>query len=136
MTQEERAKKIATLLHRNQTRHDGKTPYIVHPEAVAKQMDTDEEKAVAWLHDVIEDCGVTVQDLLALDITQTVANAVLVLTKKEGWESYLTYILGVRAIELTRKVKIADIKHNMIGGEMFQTTYDKYMLALYILESK
>ena len=52
-------KSLAFELHSGQTRADGHTPYIVHPELVAKIISdyTTDDKliAVAWLHDVIEE---------------------------------------------------------------------------------
>jgi len=64
-----KAKEFATSCHKNQNRKfDGK-PYITHPAAVASLVDqyggTPEMIAAAWLHDVVEDCGVSVRDLIA-----------------------------------------------------------------------
>ncbi|MBN2145467.1 MAG: bifunctional (p)ppGpp synthetase/guanosine-3',5'-bis(diphosphate) 3'-pyrophosphohydrolase [Candidatus Aureabacteria bacterium] len=55
---------FAAEAHKGQTRKDGKTPYIFHPlrvaARVAKQAKSTEEMIIsAYLHDVIEDCGVT-----------------------------------------------------------------------------
>lgn len=51
--------KAATKAHHGQTRKDGKTPFIVHPERVAKCVAHYGGNHVgiiaAWLHDVIED---------------------------------------------------------------------------------
>ena len=52
-------KSLAYELHAGQTRSDGHTPYIKHPELVAKLVSdyTVDDKliAVAWLHDIIEE---------------------------------------------------------------------------------
>jgi (p)ppGpp synthase/HD superfamily hydrolase len=52
--------KAATEAHRGQTRKDGNTPFIVHPERVAKCVAHYGGNHIgiiaAWLHDVIEDC--------------------------------------------------------------------------------
>ena len=56
------AESIAREVHKNQRRWD-KSPYIIHPEAVAKlilrdhAMDPEvtELQCIAWMHDVIED---------------------------------------------------------------------------------
>jgi len=54
------AKTAATRAHRGQFRKDGKTPYIVHPERVAKRVKFFGGDHIgiiaAWLHDVMEDC--------------------------------------------------------------------------------
>ena len=50
--------RAATGAHQGQTRKDGKTPFIVHPERVAKcvaHYGGNHVIIAAWLHDVIED---------------------------------------------------------------------------------
>lgn len=51
--------RAATGAHQGQTRKDGKTPFIVHPERVAKCVahygGNHVSIIAAWLHDVIED---------------------------------------------------------------------------------
>jgi (p)ppGpp synthase/HD superfamily hydrolase len=58
---------FATKAHRNQLRKYTGEPYIVHPlavmEIVATVDHTDEMLAAAVLHDVVEDCDVTIQDV-------------------------------------------------------------------------
>lgn len=53
----------AAYWHRNQKRKYTGEPYIVHPAEVASIVrtvpHTEEMLAAAWLHDVVEDCGVT-----------------------------------------------------------------------------
>jgi (p)ppGpp synthase/HD superfamily hydrolase len=62
----------AHCAHRGQVRKYGvpgelPVPYIAHPERVAKrawlEKLCEDAVAAAWLHDVIEDCGVTADDL-------------------------------------------------------------------------
>jgi len=52
----------ASYWHRNQKRKYTGEPYIVHPAEVASIVrtvpHTEEMLAAAWLHDVVEDCGV------------------------------------------------------------------------------
>lgn len=64
----ERAKEFATNAHKGQLRRDGMTPYIEHPKAVVKILLEDKINdnniiASAWLHDVIEDCGATKEEI-------------------------------------------------------------------------
>mgnify|MGYP004585922421 CR=1 FL=1 len=54
MLQSEIAQRIAIEVHTGQVDKAGK-PYIEHPAHVAASVDGDEAKAVAWLHDAIED---------------------------------------------------------------------------------
>ena len=138
--------KIAKDAHKGQFRNDGVTPYIVHPIAVAKPFrrplstwPIKENRAiyisVALLHDVIEDCGLTKQDLIDKGVDPFIANVVDVLTHVRN-ESYLDYILRVKQNYIATWIKIEDIKHNMSTLEPKEKTRrDKYMLSLYILEN-
>lgn len=66
------AAQFAASAHEGQNRKYGHSdrPYITHPARVAGRVATfpgatEEMVAAAWLHDVIEDCGVTAEDLAA-----------------------------------------------------------------------
>ena len=61
-SQSEKAYKIAKKAHLGQVDKAGED-YIKHPEKVASFVKTDEEKAVAYLHDVIEDTPITLDEL-------------------------------------------------------------------------
>lgn len=63
------AEECADRWHRGQIRKYTGAPYIVHPKAVAarlKQIAPNDHKlhAAAYLHDVLEDCGVSFLDLV------------------------------------------------------------------------
>lgn len=65
---EQRAKDFATKAHAGQVRKYTGEPYINHPAAVVELVRSvypyyEEMLAAAWLHDVVEDCGVTYEDL-------------------------------------------------------------------------
>lgn len=108
----DKAEKIARKAHAGQFRRDGKTPYIVHPQAVVSRVSSDEEKAVAWLHDVIEDTGLSSSDLAEAHIPKQVIDAVKLLTKNDG-VPYETYLEKVKTNPLARSVKIADMLSNL-----------------------
>ena len=101
---------IARKAHEGQLDKAG-VDYIEHPIYVASQVDTEEEKAVALLHDVIEDSPVSAEELLQADLPETVVTAVQVLTKKKE-QDYQTYLETVKKNPLARVVKLADLKHN------------------------
>ena len=101
---------IATQAHEGQLDKAG-VDYIEHPIYVASQVDTEEEKAVALLHDVIEDSPVSAEELLQAGLPETVVTAVQVLTKKKE-QDYQTYLETVKKNPLARVVKLADLKHN------------------------
>lgn len=79
----EQALAFATLKHEGQTRKDNKTPYIVHPVGVAKIVETYggdmNQICIAKLHDVVEDCDCTV-DEIRQEFGNDIANGVAALT--------------------------------------------------------
>lgn len=108
-----RAQQIATEAQSGQFRRGGQIPYIKHPEDVASRVGSgDDEQAVAWLHDVIEDCNVTAEDLLAQGIPSHCVDAVVLMTKTEGVE-YEAYLERIRSNPLATRVKIADMISNL-----------------------
>ena len=106
----ELALSIATKAHRGQFDKVG-IDYIEHPIFVASQVDSEEEKAVALLHDVIEDSSVTAEELLNAGLPETVVTAIQILSKKKG-QDYQTYLENVKSNPLARVIKLADLKHN------------------------
>lgn len=107
---EELAFEIAKEAHAGQTDKAG-LDYILHPLQVAAEVTTDEEKAVALLHDIIEDTDVTASELLAKGLPDNVVEAVEALTKKHN-QNYAAYLAGVKKNRLATAVKLADLKHN------------------------
>lgn len=105
-----KALEIAWKAHEGQTDKAGK-PYIQHPLAVASRMETEEEIAIALLHDVVEDTEVTFEDLEQAGFPQRVLEALRLLTHDPA-EDYFTYIERVKGNPLARKVKLADLAHN------------------------
>jgi (p)ppGpp synthase/HD superfamily hydrolase len=63
----QRASEFAAEAHKDQFRDGGKVPFIEHPMLTASiiSLVTDDEEiiAAAWLHDTMEDCGVTFNQL-------------------------------------------------------------------------
>ena len=106
----ELAFEIAKEAHAGQTDKAG-LDYILHPQQVAAMVTTDEEKAVALLHDIIEDTDVTAGELLAKGLPANVVEAVKALTKKDN-QNYAAYLAGVKKNRLATAVKLADLKHN------------------------
>jgi (p)ppGpp synthase/HD superfamily hydrolase len=125
------AQAIATQAHQGQLRKGGE-PYITHPAAVAAAV-PDEFKPIAWLHDVVEDTPVRLADLRSAGLPPYVVDAVAVLTKSEGGD-YDAYLQRVLANDHARRVKIADIRHNL-SGLPSEKNRAKYTRALALLES-
>jgi len=105
-----KAEAFASEMHSGQVDRGG-VPYIEHPKAVASKLEGETEKVVAWLHDVVEDTEATVQEIREM-FGDEVADAVSVLTHEEG-VPYLDYIRKIKGNEIARKVKMADLSHNM-----------------------
>lgn len=72
---------------------------------------TPEADIVCVLHEVIEDGGVTVEELRER-FGNEVAEAVDAISRRDG-ESYMTYIKRCSLNKTAREVKIADLKDNM-----------------------
>lgn len=104
---------IAHEAHVGQTRRNGITPYIEHPKAVASRLLSFDEKAVAWLHDVLEDTDLTAQDLLDKGVPERIVDAVIVLDKQISGGSYTVYLFKVNQNPLAKAVKIEDMLHNL-----------------------
>lgn len=115
---------IAKKAHAGQVDKAG-IDYIQHPLYVASQVKTEQEKAVALLHDVIEDSDVTADDLLASGLSNEVVTAVQILTKKKG-QSYQEYLEKVKSNNLARVVKLADLKHNSDLSRLKSVTNTDY----------
>lgn len=106
----QRAYALAKKAHLGQ-KDKGGNDYIEHPKTVASMMDTDIEKAVAYLHDVVEDTKISFDDLKEYGFPNQIIEAVKALTKQKN-ESYDVYIDRVIRDHIAKKVKLADMKHN------------------------
>jgi (p)ppGpp synthase/HD superfamily hydrolase len=148
----EKAAVFAKKAHQKQLRKDGK-PYFTHVEAVAEIVRMDwftlipreaqdnwndrkaDVVAAAYLHDVIEDCNVTKQDLIKEGFSVMTAEIVDELSKKPG-ETYFDFIMRIHDGGPFRTgmvaVKLADLQHNM--SDLNEGSLkDKYRFAEYIL---
>ncbi len=110
MSQEEIARRIAIAAHEGQVDKAGR-PYELHPRYVADHVTSDDAKAVAWLHDVLEDTDETPAGLLAAGVSPRVVRAVQAMTRRAG-EDYISYVRRVSTDEIARVVKLADLAHN------------------------
>lgn len=104
------AELIASLAHRGQFDEAG-LPYIEHPRHVAEAMPTTELKIIGFLHDVVEDTEVTLSDLRPI-FGDRIADAVGAMTRDKT-KPYFEYIENLSKNDLARKVKLADLTHNM-----------------------
>ncbi len=107
----EKSLEIALKAYAGQTDKAGEI-YILHPLRLMARMETEEEKSVALLHDVIEDSDYTAEDLINNGIPSDVVDAVLSLTKQNG-ENYEQFIKRVLKNKLASKIKLVDIEDNI-----------------------
>lgn len=84
---------------------------------------------VAWLHDVVEDTRVTLDELRAMGFNKKVVEAVDALTKRDD-ESYEGFVRRAYKNSVARVVKTADVEDhlNQKNAENFHK-YDKYVWA-------
>lgn len=104
------ARAIAYIAHRGQTDKAG-AAYIDHPRRVAERLSEPAQVAAAWLHDVIEDCGITADDLRAAGIPEDVVAAVVLLTRTPDQPSQ-DYYAAIKDDPIALAVKLADIADN------------------------
>lgn len=112
----DQARAVAVEAHTGQTDKAG-APYINHPQRVAIRVcqyaptgGTEAAQAVAWLHDVVEDSSITLQDL-ALTFPPEIVAAVDAITHRPH-EPREDYYRRVAANDLARAVKLADLEDN------------------------
>ncbi|MFT4246131.1 MAG: HD domain-containing protein [Micrococcaceae bacterium] len=109
-----KAKELAIKAHKGQVDKSG-IDYITHPARVAKTLSDEgadpETVAVGWLHDVVEDTEITLEDLRKLGFSQSVVAGVDAMTKRKG-EPLKEYLTRVKANPIAHQVKLADVKDN------------------------
>ena len=75
-----KAELFARRMHKGRVDKGG-NPYILHPQAVADGVSGDRNKAVSWLHGVLEDCN---EDGLKIEgFPDDIIQAVKLLTHKK-----------------------------------------------------
>ncbi len=105
-----KALEFAAEKHAGNKRKNGDN-FIIHPIRVSQEVKTETQKAIALLHDILEDTETTYEELKGVFGVE-IAHTVLVLTKTEN-ETYEEYIERVRTNPDAVAVKIADIADNL-----------------------
>lgn len=135
---------LAAQKHRGQVDKAGK-PYILHPLRVMQNLGagaSDEERMAALLHDIVEDCDVSFDDLHEMGFPSSVVVAVQHLTKTEDEQrDYMSAIRRVAQNSIARRVKIADLTDNSDISRLKNPTatdyarLEKYQKAKQFLEN-
>jgi len=139
---------IARKAHEGQ-KDKGGGEYIFHPVTVALLCDSAEAKAVALLHDTMEDCDVSYEEIRDA-LGEEIADAVQLLTHDSSqhltgdWlAGYHAYVRGIKESgnRLAIEVKKADLTMNMDlsripdpTGQDKARVEEKYKPAMEILE--
>ena len=126
----QRAIEIAVEAHKGQLDKAGNL-YVLHPLRVMMNLDTEDEKIVGVLHDVVEDCeGWTWDRLRSEGFSEKIIDALQSVSKTPDEEvefsrlketgsedavrqHYFAFVRRAAANEIGRKVKAADIKANL-----------------------
>ena len=134
-----KALEIAFDAHKDQVDKAG-LPYIYHPFYLATQMETEDSIIVALLHDVVEDSHYTFEQIESYAFSASIMAALRLLTHEDS-EDYIAYIHRVKANELARIVKLADLKHNSDESRLshiddkVRERLNRYAESIKILES-
>ena len=120
--------------------HGEDVPYVIHPlmmacQAFALRIDSDELIATVLLHDVVEDCDVTAEEL---DVNEVIKNAVNTLSFVEKPElgkelSQRVYYDGIRQNKIASIVKLLDRCNNV---STMATGFSKDKMIKYIDETE
>ena len=133
-----KAANIMVAAHKND-KDKGGYPYVFHPFFLASQMGDEATTCVALLHDVIEDHGdeYSFESLQNEGFDPVIIDALRLLTHKDGIP-YMAYVKAIGENPVARKVKIADLEHNLdtrrVNGAK-PPKYDTYLQALEYLKS-
>ncbi|CAN7641406.1 HD domain-containing protein [Neorhizobium tomejilense] len=126
---------IATQAHQGQSSKTG-GPFIDHVRRVAENVAGEDEKQVAWLHDVVEKGpGWTFERLREEGFSEAVVDAVDAMSKRDG-EEYFSFVR--RSIEnpLARPVKRADLTDNLAQMRQMGGDGSKFAEGLRILNER
>ena len=107
---------IALDAHNGQKDLDGK-PAVLHPVAVGLMGSNDAEIKAGFLHDVVEDSDLTIDDLRSKGVDEEVLAALELLTHDKGTD-YFEYVYKIANSGNYTAIhtKINDLKHNFDRG--------------------
>lgn len=132
-----KALNIAYKAHHGQ-KDKGNVPYIFHPYHIAEKFNNETDICVAILHDVLEDTFVSKEELEGYFPKEVIEP--LVLLTRSTHNTYFEYIKNICSNPIAQKVKIEDIKHNLVFERIQNKTRNeklekRYLKALEILKN-
>ena len=132
----ESARLLSKQAHSNQVDKAGVDYFTGHIQTVVNSVHTYKEKIVAYL----KDTEVSIEKIYD-EFGEEIGDAVKAITKPKKLD-YTKYIEGIKANELARAVKIADLKHNMDLTRLKEVRekdvkrVEKYRKALGVLDGE
>lgn len=109
---------IAYNAHHGQTDKTG-VPYIFHPARVAAGFTDEAEACTAWLHDVVEDTDLTIQDIRLAGFGAMICEALQLLTHDKA-VPYMDYVREIAKNPIAKAVKMADLQDNMDTSRLIE----------------
>ena len=133
---------FAAKCHKGQVRKYTGKPYIVHPAAVAhtvKEFGGDDDMVcAAWLHDVVEDCGIsldTIADMFGTRVADMVSDLSDISLPTDGNREARKEI-DLKHTEMacpeSKTIKLADL----INNTTCITKHDKDFAIMYLKEKE
>lgn len=112
---EEKALKLVSILYEGKIDKVGKN-YIEHLIKVKNLIETNNQKVIALLHDIIENLNITEEELIEIGFPKYIVDVVSMLSRKnnpkEDYDDYIERIINSKNIDACI-VKLADLCHNM-----------------------
>lgn len=130
---------LATRAHQGKKDRYG-APFILHPLRVMLRLETETERVVGVLHDVVEKTPTTIETLRAAGYSEEVLQALDHVTRRPD-ETYERFVERSAGHPLARRVKIADLQDNIDTRRMRElsehdaTRLDQQLRALRRLQS-
>ena len=132
----EKCIRIAMDAHEGQRDRDGNA-VILHPLLVGSMGQTDAEKCVGFLHDVVEDTDWTFDDLRNENVPEEIIDALRLCTHDDSisYDDYVQRIIDSGNMTAIH-VKLNDLHHNIARGKAFgyPDLIAKHEKALHMIE--
>lgn len=133
MTISEKAILIAVKAHEGQVDLDGK-PVILHPLSVGLMGDNEEQITVGFLHDVVEDSDMTLEDIRKAGFNESILDSLALLTHShnEPYDEYIERIISsgnLTAIHVKLNDLVSNISRNDRKTPVKERIYQKHKKA-------
>lgn len=107
----EKAISLASEAHSGQLDKAGR-PYILHSLRLMLKFESEAEMIIAILHDIVEDCDVSLEAIKGHGFSHEIVDAIESITKRDG-EAYEDFISRVARNQLATKIKIEDLRDKL-----------------------